>query len=146
MKNLTPYSQFINEAEVPVEQNALAMVDRAMLGIKSMTEMIRKNPEYNGQSLQLSVPAIESAQKLYQFLAKSPGLISPETTKQLLTLAKLDWSAATLGKILDVYGKILVQIKKECEAKLADKDAGDESKAAIDHKHIQLGMPKINPE
>ena len=58
MKNLTPYNQFINEAEVPVEQNALEMVDKAMLGIKSMTEMIRKNPEYNGQTLQLSVPAI----------------------------------------------------------------------------------------
>ena len=146
MKNLTPYNQFINEAEVPVEQNALEMVDKAMLGIKSMTEMIRKNPEYNGQTLQLSVPAIESAQRLYQFLAKSPGLISPETTKQLLTLAKLEWDDAPLGKILDVYGKILVQVKKEAESKLMDQSAGAESKAAIDHKHIQLGMPKINPE
>ena len=157
MKNLIPYSQFLNETEVPVDPNAkvdqsgmvkntLEMVDKAMLGTKSMIDMIRKNPEYNGQTLQLSVPVIESAQRLYQFLAKSPGLIAPETMKQLLTLARMEWDAATLGKIIDVYGKILAQIKKESESKLMDQTAGAESKAAIDHKHIQLGMPSANPE
>ena len=157
MKNLIPYSQFLNETEVPVDpndkvdqsgmvKNTLEMVDKAMLGTKSTIDMIRKNPEYNGQTLQLSVPVIESAQRLYQFLAKSPGLIAPETMKQLLTLARMEWDDATLGKIIDVYGKILVQIKKESESKLMDQTAGAESKAAIDHKHIQLGMPSANPE
>lgn len=122
MKNIKLYEEFFFESEVPAEKKALDLIDRADLGIKNMRLMIQKNPEYNGQNLQLSVPAIESAGNLYRFLVKIPELMSPETSQQLLTLAKLDWKAATLGKILDVYGKILVQLRKECESKLANKE------------------------
>jgi len=142
MKNIIHFDQFLNESEITIEEQALEMVEKSLYGNKGMLEIARKNPEYSNQNLQLSVPILENAQKLYKFFAKATGIISPESTKQLLTLAKLGWEDATLGKIIDVYGKILEQIKKECEAKIADKNTGPESKAAIDHKHIQLGMPK----
>jgi hypothetical protein len=108
MKNIIDYTNFLNEAHS--NPKVAQLLDQEKERLDSFGEILKSNPEYASQELQLTAYLIEGIGSFYGNLVSSGASIDPKVLADLKSMASMDWDQNTLGWFFNSYRELLNEI------------------------------------
>ena len=111
MKNIIDYTNFLNEAHS--NPRVTQLLDQEKERLDSFGEILKSNPEYAFQKLQLTAYLIEGIVSFYTDILSFRDSVDPKVLADLKSMASMDWDQNTLGWFFDSYRELLNKIDPE---------------------------------